>query len=736
MKRFFVALFAVALLACACDKYDDSALQNRMTTLEGRVTALESAVNQINGNVASLQTLIKALQDEITIDVISQTKDGYTITFSDGVSVTIANGQAGAQGPKGDKGDKGEAGANGSAPVIGVKSDAGVYYWTVDGEWLLGEDGAKVPVTGAAPQVKIEDGFWYVSYDGATWTKLGEATAPGTSDFAVSEDANFVYFTMKSTGETIKISKSSRFTLDIPGLDYIISAGATTEIPYSIYGADGTERVFAQSAEFAVKVDASKIYVTSKEGVTTGEVLVMAVRNSDQAVCGVALSFSEGVFEVSEAQKVAAAGGEVSFTVKTNVDYEVIIPAEATWLALAPETKAVREDVVKLVAQPNEGAARFAKVEVKPAVGTSLFVTVAQDAPAPDSPYKVVTIAELIAAPEDAETVYQLTGVITAIKNSVEGNFEMKDATGTIYVVGLKTAEGENAISAKGLENGDQVTLHGTRYNTGSSIRVANAVYDSHIKAGDIPVVIETVTIAEFLAKPASTDVWYQLTGKISDISNKTYGNFYLEDETGKVYVYGLTATKVEKNDKSFASLGLKNGDTLTAIGLRSDYFNATSGETTIEFGGDTPAYYVSHVPGEGGGTPGGEATGDFASSLGWTCSQDNAAYDDGLATVNGEEGIETVKLGTSKKGGSFTLIIPAGVTKIGFYAVAWKGNATSLTVDGETVSIAANDGASGNAPYTIEVDDSDYYTFDVSAGSIEISCPKRAILFGFNPAK
>ena len=156
MKRFLVAFFTAALLLTACDKYDDSALQSRMTNLEGRVTDLESKVNGINADLASLQTLVKALQDEITVDVISRTKDGYDITFSDGVTVSISNGE---------KGD---------TPLIGVKAENGVFYWTVDGEWLLDAEGARVIVTGAVPQVKIQDGKWFVvCYEGKNWQEIG-----------------------------------------------------------------------------------------------------------------------------------------------------------------------------------------------------------------------------------------------------------------------------------------------------------------------------------------------------------------------------------------------------------------------------------------------------------------------------------------------------------------------------------------------------------------------------------
>ena len=469
MKRILVALFSAVLLFAACDKYDDSALQNRMNTLEGRVTELEAKVNSINADIASLQALVKALQENITVDVISKTKDGYDITFSDGVTVSISNGE---------KGD---------TPHIGVKAEDNVFYWTVDGEWLLDGEGERVIVTGAVPQVKIQDGKWFVSYDGKNWQDIGSAES--MSGLVVTEDANFVYLTVPGSGTTITLSKTGRFTLDIANLDYMIQPGATTEIPYSIYGADGTEKLFVQSDDFKVTFDASKIYVTPKAGVISGDVLVMAVRNSDQAVCGVVLSFSEGILEVTPAVTIPAAGGEATVTVRTNLDYDVVIPDDAkSWLAVSPETKAVREDVVTFIVQPNESkSSRSARVEVKAKAGASVITTIVQ--------------------------------------------------------------EGTGGASG-----------------------------------------IETVTVAEFIAKPESTDVWYMLTGKISGSINNTYGNFDLVDDTGTVYVYGLTATKQEENDKSYASLGLKAGDIVTLIGQRGSF----NGKIEV-----LNAYYVSHVPGQ-----------------------------------------------------------------------------------------------------------------------------------------
>ncbi|MBO5661538.1 MAG: hypothetical protein J6R93_03585 [Tidjanibacter sp.] len=97
-------------------------------------------------------------------------------------------------------------------------------------------------------------------------------------------------------------------------------------------------------------------------------------------------------------------------------------------------------------------------------------------------------------------------------------------------------------------------------------------------------------TIGEFLNAEESTTQWYELTGKITSIEKADYGNIYIQDDNDSVLIYGLCATKVEKNDKSFSSLGLKVGDTVTLHTLRTSYNGTPQG------GGSTnPAYYISH---------------------------------------------------------------------------------------------------------------------------------------------
>ncbi|MBO8465787.1 MAG: BACON domain-containing protein [Bacteroidetes bacterium] len=102
------------------------------------------------------------------------------------------------------------------------------------------------------------------------------------------------------------------------------------------------------------------------------------------------------------------------------------------------------------------------------------------------------------------------------------------------------------------------------------------------------------ISVADFLAKPVDDGVYYRLKGVITDLFNTEYGNFHLVDETGDVLVYGLTAEKQSSNDKSFSTLGLKEGDTVVIEGTRDEF------EGEAQVGG--PAYYISHEPGQGGG--------------------------------------------------------------------------------------------------------------------------------------
>ena len=194
--------------------YDDSALQKQLKDHESRLKELERLTAQQNTNISSLQTIVTALQDKDYVTSVAPINEGdevvgYTITFSKSGAVTIHNGK------------------DGYVPALGVKqeSEGGVWYWTVDGEWLLDSKGGKVRASaedgedgapgqsGVTPTLKIVDGYWYVSYDGGkTWEEepLGQATGDkGYTMFAeVTYDEEYLYITM-ADGEKLTLPRTS-----------------------------------------------------------------------------------------------------------------------------------------------------------------------------------------------------------------------------------------------------------------------------------------------------------------------------------------------------------------------------------------------------------------------------------------------------------------------------------------------------------------------------------------------
>lgn len=186
---------------------------------------LTALCNTMNANLQSLKTLVEALQERDYVTGVSPLMSGgeeigYTITFLKSGTITIYHGKDGQDGEDGKDGESSEDGEDGKTPVIGVRMDSdGCYYWTLNGDWLLDDDGNKVRASGRdgedgkdgedgiTPELKIENNYWYVSYNGGdTWSLLGKATGAdgkdGSSLFAeVSYDEDTVCFVLSDGTE-------------------------------------------------------------------------------------------------------------------------------------------------------------------------------------------------------------------------------------------------------------------------------------------------------------------------------------------------------------------------------------------------------------------------------------------------------------------------------------------------------------------------------------------------------
>lgn len=354
---------------------------------------------------------------------------------------------------------------------------------------------------------------------------------------------------------------------------------------------------------------------------------------------------------------------------------------------------------------------------------------------------KEVSIEEFLDAEPGDGIWYQLTGEITDIASDVYGNITIKDETGSVYIYGLtatkQTGGNDKSFGSLGLETGDIVTLATLRGEFGGEPQGGGsqnpAYYISHEEGqggGDEPddPTVKEVTIEEFIAAEVSDNVWYQLTGTILSIDNDYYGNITIQDETGSVYVYGLTKTKVDKNDNSFSSIGLSEGDIVTLVGTRDEH-NAEA-----QVGG--PAYYISHEEGELPDDPalieGTAGDGVYEGNI--DLSQPSAVSTDDKCVastfvIDGEEYIG-MKLGTSKAAGSYSFNLGmTGSATLTMYAVAWNNNKTHAKVKisgGGTINgfseveldCQTNAGFSNNEPFTIEFGSNDFYTMNIEGAT------------------
>ena len=161
MKKLTL-LLTLLIATVACSKFDDTALWEKINAQEQRIAALEAWSKTVNANITALQALVNALEAGDYITGVTPTTDGYIISFLKGSPITIKHGE------KGDKGD---------TPLISARQDTdGKLYWTIDSEWLLDGGGNKIPLTGVAPQIRInaDTDEWEISTDGGnTWVTTG-----------------------------------------------------------------------------------------------------------------------------------------------------------------------------------------------------------------------------------------------------------------------------------------------------------------------------------------------------------------------------------------------------------------------------------------------------------------------------------------------------------------------------------------------------------------------------------
>ena len=279
----------------------------------------------MNTNIVSLQAIVNVLQESDYITgvapVMQDGKEvGYIITFSKSNPVTIYHGKDGQDGEDGTDGN------DGTTPSIGVKQDTdGIYYWTLNGEWLTDDHGDKIKAEGVdgndgtTPKFKIENDYWHISYNnGETWEQLGKATGEdGTGgdsmfteiDYKTSTD--YVIFTL-ADGTQIKLPTWSAFealqrlcnetNTNLSALQTIVTALQNNDYITSVDPLTEDGKVIGYTIKFA-KSNPIVIY-NGKDGADGNTPVIGVKKDTD----GIYYWTLDGEFIIVDGQKIKAQG--------------------------------------------------------------------------------------------------------------------------------------------------------------------------------------------------------------------------------------------------------------------------------------------------------------------------------------------------------------------------------------------------------------------------------------------
>lgn len=472
----------------------------------------------------------------------------------------------------------------------------------------------------------------------------------------------------------------------------------------------------------------------SKYGVEVGDIVVVegprgSYKGSPQLVKATILEIEKSLIKVEsvdpETAELPIEGGILTITLTAKGDgVDVVIPEEnKSWISVSGMKVSGTSAVVSFNIAENAGGDRSSELSFKTTKSGKEYTAVTSFSQ--KGAIIEATAAEINAA-VDGDTQYRITGYVSKVANTKYGNLYIKDYSGEVFVYGT------NDFATSGIEEGDIITVVGPKTTSPSSApQMKNVTLEKRIDVQDID-------LAGFKALEDNKEAWYRISGTVAKSTEdntkwdlETYGNFALTDGTTEVYVYGVVpgwgGTKGQ-----FGTLGVKEGDKLTIVCHKASY---TKNDYTLHQAGS--AFYVSHETPADPEAP----LGTYASNVKYTLGAN--AYDDGVATVNGTENVATIKLGSSKNiGGTATVTLPKGTTSVSFYAVAWNGKTATLqfsiggTVIG-TQAVVGNAGATGSAPYTLTVADTDKYSLTMAAleADTEVTVTTveavRVILFG-----
>ncbi len=285
MKKIYriIIVMAASLAVCGC-LYDDSNLVGRIDDFKDRIETLENGISEMN---ASLEALGELTGGNVITSVMEDSEGNYVISYLDGSgaekSVVIAT-----------------ASQMLNVPVLGVQLDpqTQIYWWTVtdpDGNTsFLMIDGKKVPVSGNAPEISVnEDGFWTVSGEVLKDSKGNPIEAKdGEScifrSVSVNADGNLEMVLGNGTTITLPVQNAFNLTLSAVVNNTVADASVPVVFSYDVSGSNADGAIVAiakaEGLDAAMDRDNKRVTVTFPEGFASGILIMVGYDLADHTV--------------------------------------------------------------------------------------------------------------------------------------------------------------------------------------------------------------------------------------------------------------------------------------------------------------------------------------------------------------------------------------------------------------------------------------------------------------------
>ena len=336
-----------------------------------KLRALQELAGAVNRDLTTLDLIVTELDDGHTIlpESFLLTENGYEVSFRDGKKIVIPFGVDGVDGR--------------TFIPVGVKDEDDLYYWQVDGEWLLDADGNRMragATDGVVPEFKVEDGFWWISVDGgANFSQLAscdEMDGMGVFRDVEQTSQGKVVLTLWN-GETIELMSQFPFRMSFEGPvrdTLLIAPGEVLPIPYKIVlegetdqplvVTSGTDGVYLSGVEAetdttgVVRVHAPSAYAdgyvflsASCGGYSAVKMITFRPREIEPAVSFVTVRLGSG-----DTPRV--------LPYETNFEYTVKVSPDDSWLDVTADREA---GTLTLAPRPNTGGeVRSCEVTLSP----------------------------------------------------------------------------------------------------------------------------------------------------------------------------------------------------------------------------------------------------------------------------------------------------------------------------------------------------------------------------------